>query len=111
MANLCKNEQLIGEIMNDVRTLFASNGLKSFETVSAVYLESEPFSVENGLMTPTFKLKWQQMALTFRSSSMNCIVRLLLFLVNYNGSENSNLLPFIRLPVTHLHCISKERKK
>jgi long-chain acyl-CoA synthetase len=66
MANLCKNEQLIGEIMNDVRTLSASNGLTSFETVRAVYLESEPFSVENGLMTPTFKLKRQQMAQNFK---------------------------------------------
>ncbi len=66
MANLCKNEQLIGEIMNDVRTLSTSNGLTSFETVCAVYLESEPFSVENGLMTPTFKLKRQQMAQNFK---------------------------------------------
>jgi long-subunit acyl-CoA synthetase (AMP-forming) len=54
------------EIMNDVRTLSASNGLTSFETVRAVYLESEPFSVENGLMTPTFKLKRQQMAQNFK---------------------------------------------
>lgn len=33
------------------------NGLKGFENVKAAYLDTEVFSVENGCMTPTFKLK------------------------------------------------------
>ena len=67
LEDLCKNEQLLGEIMNDIRTLSTSNGLTSFETVRAVYLESALFSVNNGLLTPTFKLKRQQLAKKYRN--------------------------------------------
>lgn len=34
-----------------------SSNLKGFERISAVLLESEPFSADNDLMTPSFKLK------------------------------------------------------
>ncbi len=50
MANLCNNAQLISEIMNNARTLTASSSLKSFETIHASYLESEPFSHCNNKM-------------------------------------------------------------
>jgi len=35
-------------------------GLKSFEQVKAIYLDSRVFTVENNLLTPTFKLKRPQ---------------------------------------------------
>lgn len=31
--------------------------LQGFEMIKSLYLDPEQFSVENGLMTPTFKLK------------------------------------------------------
>lgn len=65
MADLCKNEQLAGEILSDIKRLSLSSGLTGFEIVRAVHLEPEPFSVENGLLTPTFKPKRQQLTQRF----------------------------------------------
>jgi long-chain acyl-CoA synthetase len=46
-------EKILAEIeLNSKRA-----GLHGFETVKSVYLESEPFSLQNNLLTPTQKLK------------------------------------------------------
>lgn len=58
---LCKNKLLKDDIMADIKKLSKSNGLHGFETVRAIHIGSEPFSVENGLLTPTFKMKRQQL--------------------------------------------------
>ena len=58
---LCQgNKKLNADIMKDIKKLSKSDGLHGFETVKAVHLESELFSVENGMLTPTFKMKRQQ---------------------------------------------------
>jgi long-chain acyl-CoA synthetase len=67
IQELCQNEQLIGEIMMQIKSLSKSSGLHGFEMVRAVHLEAEPFSVENGLLTPTFKIKRQQLKERFQN--------------------------------------------
>lgn len=47
-------EQLV---LSELKSTAKAAKLKGFEEIKAVKLESEPFSVENDLMTPSFKLK------------------------------------------------------
>lgn len=54
---LCKTKELKEAIMNDIHKVSKECGLHGFEQVRAIYVEATPFSVENDLMTPTFKLK------------------------------------------------------
>ena len=61
MEELCKSKELHDMIMNDVKGLAKKNGLHGFETPKAIFLEANPFTVENDLITPTFKLKRPQL--------------------------------------------------
>jgi len=60
LAQLCLGNELKDAIMKDIVQYSKEAGLHGFETVRAIHLESVPFSVENGLLTPTFKVKRQQ---------------------------------------------------
>jgi len=52
---ICKKEDIIKAVLDSLRETSVEKKLKGFERIAALYLESEPFSVENGLLTPTFK--------------------------------------------------------
>lgn len=56
-ASLQNNEELIAEIMADFTRLHKENALNGIEKIKGLTLCSEQFTVENGLLTPTFKLK------------------------------------------------------
>lgn len=55
--SLCRSERLNETILMDIETKSREMGLKGFETVRGIALEANLFTLENGLMTPTFKLK------------------------------------------------------
>ena len=57
MADICKSDELKQEILSEIRRVSKLNGLHGFETVKAVHLDPNIFTPENGLVTPTFKLK------------------------------------------------------
>ena len=54
---ICQSQVLKAAIMEDIHKLSREHGLQGFEIVKDIYLESELFSSENDLVTPTFKLK------------------------------------------------------
>uniref|UniRef100_A0AAY4D5W0 Arachidonate--CoA ligase n=1 Tax=Denticeps clupeoides TaxID=299321 RepID=A0AAY4D5W0_9TELE len=60
---LCRNQKVI---LEDIVRLGKEGGLKSFEQVKDVALHSEMFSVQNGLLTPTFKAKRADLRNAFR---------------------------------------------
>lgn len=61
MADLCQNAQVVAKLVKDLAKWGAESGLKSFEMVKAVYLTNDQFTVESGLLTPTFKSKRPQL--------------------------------------------------
>ncbi|KGG51589.1 hypothetical protein DI09_30p50 [Mitosporidium daphniae] len=55
---ICKNDAFNAYILGEINSFARSQKLlKGFEIPKAVFIEIEPFSIENGLLTTTFKLK------------------------------------------------------
>uniref|UniRef100_A0A7N8XX28 Long-chain-fatty-acid--CoA ligase n=1 Tax=Mastacembelus armatus TaxID=205130 RepID=A0A7N8XX28_9TELE len=63
---LCDREDVKMAILDDMLRLGKEGGLKSFEQVKAIYIHTELFSVENGLLTPTMKAKSNEIQHLFR---------------------------------------------
>lgn len=64
---LCRSEALHAFLLSEVKRMCKKNKLHGFEIPKAIYLESEPFSDANGLLTPTFKLKRKELRDTYQS--------------------------------------------
>ena len=54
---LCESEELKTAIKEDFARLMKENGLKGFERIVDFKVLTDPWTVENDLLTPTFKLK------------------------------------------------------
>ena len=54
--DICKSEVLKEAIKEDLARLFKENGLRGFERIQRFTVDSEMWSADNGLLTPTFKL-------------------------------------------------------
>ncbi|KAG5645915.1 hypothetical protein DXG03_005062 [Asterophora parasitica] len=53
----CKDERVNQAILAAITKEAKKNGLKGFETIRRIHLSPEPFSVEDGTMTPTMKIR------------------------------------------------------
>lgn len=63
---LCANKAVRAAVLASVRDEGDKAKLRGFEQVAAVALTPDPFSVDNGLLTPTFKLKRPQAHAAFK---------------------------------------------
>ncbi|XP_064624838.1 long-chain-fatty-acid--CoA ligase 1-like isoform X2 [Lineus longissimus] len=68
---LCENEEVQKAILEDMTSIGKKAGLKSFEQVKNIHVHPELFSVENGLMTPTFKSKRNEILKYFKQQLEN----------------------------------------
>eukprot|EP00210_Caulerpa_lentillifera_P001769 g1699.t1 len=57
IEEICRSQVVKKEILNELNTVAKEGGLQGFERVRNIAIVSEGFNVENGLMTPSFKLK------------------------------------------------------
>ncbi|EAW49534.1 acyl-CoA synthetase long-chain family member 5, isoform CRA_c [Homo sapiens] len=64
---LCQNQVVREAILEDLQKIGKESGLKTFEQVKAIFLHPEPFSIENGLLTPTLKAKRGELSKYFRT--------------------------------------------
>ncbi|XP_072371981.1 LOW QUALITY PROTEIN: long-chain-fatty-acid--CoA ligase 1a [Scyliorhinus torazame] len=64
---LCKNKVLKYAILANLTEIGKEAGLKSFEQVKDIYLHPEMLTVQNGLLTPTFKAKRAELKKYFSS--------------------------------------------
>ncbi|MEY2963741.1 MAG: hypothetical protein RL754_1002 [Bacteroidota bacterium] len=55
LAEMAKDQRIIDRVWQDVEK--ANSGFGKWEQVKKVIVDVDPFSVENGCLTPTFKLK------------------------------------------------------
>ncbi|KAJ3335626.1 hypothetical protein HDU91_002097, partial [Kappamyces sp. JEL0680] len=55
-SELCAKREVRAAVQKSLDTFGREHGLQGFENTKAVYLDTNPFSPENGLLTPTFKL-------------------------------------------------------
>ncbi|KAK8840368.1 hypothetical protein M9Y10_030929 [Tritrichomonas musculus] len=53
----CQSKSLNQRIMNDITEIANRKKLLGYQKVVSIYLTSDEWSVENGIITPTFKLK------------------------------------------------------
>ncbi|NXY71129.1 ACSL5 ligase, partial [Glareola pratincola] len=65
--DICKNPTVKKAILEDMLRLGKEAGLKSFEQVKDLYIHTEMFSVENGLLTPTLKAKRAELVKVFQN--------------------------------------------
>uniref|UniRef100_A0A4W6G597 Long-chain-fatty-acid--CoA ligase n=1 Tax=Lates calcarifer TaxID=8187 RepID=A0A4W6G597_LATCA len=63
---LCGRKEVKAAILEDMLRLGKDGGLKSFEQVKAIYIHTELFSIENGLLTPTMKAKRNELRQHFK---------------------------------------------
>lgn len=66
LAKLCQNPQVNAAFLKELDKAGKAGGLRGFEFVKRVHLTTDAFTVENGMMTPTFKARRPQVSAHFR---------------------------------------------
>ncbi|XP_004304992.1 PREDICTED: long chain acyl-CoA synthetase 6, peroxisomal [Fragaria vesca subsp. vesca] len=71
LRQLCNNPRVRSVVLADMDAIGKEAQLRGFEFAKAVTLVPEPFTVENGLLTPTFKIKRPQARAHFAKAISN----------------------------------------
>jgi len=74
--DLCQDEELKAVILQDMNDIGKQAKLAGYERISNVLLENEPWSIENDLLTPTFKIKRNAMCKKYKEPILQLYRRL-----------------------------------
>ncbi|KAG0344393.1 hypothetical protein BG004_004513 [Podila humilis] len=66
LLKLCQDRQVNEAFLQELDKAGRAGGLRGFEFVKRVHLTTNAFTVENGMMTPTFKVRRPQVAAYFK---------------------------------------------
>lgn len=66
--DICKNADAAKLILDDMNAVGRKNGLMSFELAKKIHLSPEQFTVDNDLLTPTFKSRRPQLLARYKST-------------------------------------------
>ena len=66
IQTLYKDPAITKQLLKDLDHIAERKKLQGFEKIKAIHLATEPFTVENDLLTPTMKLKRADAAKAFR---------------------------------------------
>lgn len=76
LEQLCNDPRARAAVLAEMNAVGKEGQLRGFEYAKAVTLMPEPFSVENGLLTPTFKIKRPQAKERFAKAISNMYAEL-----------------------------------
>jgi long-chain acyl-CoA synthetase len=65
MEAVCANKEVNKTILDEMTRIGKESGLKSFEQAKAIHIHPTPFTIEEGLLTPTQKLVRRNLEKTF----------------------------------------------
>jgi len=74
VAALIKNKEVTKAFLTETNVLAKASGLTTFELVKAVRLITDAFTVENNLLTPTFKTKRPQITALYRENVLKELI-------------------------------------
>lgn len=66
-SNPYESEAVKKDLLKSLNAYGKQNDLKGFEQIRAIYLTSDEFTIDNDLLTPTFKLKREIAKKAFQS--------------------------------------------
>jgi len=67
LEDMCKHDGVKQLIMDEIKKMAKETKLHGFEIPAEICLISEPFTIENGLLTPTFKTKRNKAYLKYKT--------------------------------------------